>query len=148
MASAAVWLTFGFLSLHDAPGYNGLNYGLGVEYQLDRTAIVAGAYENSHNERSRYAGVNVTMAEVSGVRLGATLGAVDGYRERDSKFDLCAPDGAEQCRVMVEGKPEVSPLITPTASFDGESWGANVVLAPAMGDTGNAIALQLKKRIR
>jgi hypothetical protein len=46
------------------------------------------------------------------------------------------------------GKPEVSPLVTPTASFDGESWGANVVLAPAMGDTGNAIALQLKKRIR
>jgi hypothetical protein len=146
MASAAVWITFGFLSLHDAPGYNGLNYGLGVEYQLDRTAIVAGAYENSHNERSRYAGVNVTMAEVSGVRLGATLGAVDGYR--DSKFDLCTHGGAEKCRVMADRNPDVSPLVTPTASFDGDRFGANVVLAPAMGDTGNAIALQLKKRIR
>ena len=148
-ARADTWLTFGFLSLHDSPGYNGANYGLGVEHDLtDRIALVAGAYENSHHERSRYVGANIVAAKVRGVRLGATVGAVDGYRRRSAHYDLCAPDVAEQCLFRRVGKNEVRAMVMPTAGFERKRWGFNAVIAPALGDKGgNALAIQLKRRI-
>jgi hypothetical protein len=149
-ARADTWLTFGFLSLHDAPGYNGANYGLGIEHEIgERAALVAGAYENSHHERSRYVGANIVAAKVRGVRLGATVGAVDGYRHRWSRPVTCNPYTNNICgHEIVAGEQKVAPLLTATAAINGKRWGVNVALVPPGGSKEpTAIAIQLKRRI-
>lgn len=146
-ARADTWLTFGFLSLHDAPGYNGANYGLGVEHEIgERVALVAGAYENSRHERSRYVGANVVAAKVRGVRIGATFGAVDGYRDN---YDAAPPCPLKPYCDKVRGRDQsVRALFTPTAAVHWRRWGANVALVPAAGkDSSTAIAVQIKRRI-
>lgn len=145
------WVTFGFLSLHDEPGYNGANYGLGIEHRVgDRVALVAGAYENSHHERSRYVGANVVAASVRGVHLGLTVGAVDGYRDSyDKPPSLPCNQGVNRsCGDSSEHETGTRPLLSPTAAIHGKRWGANLALVPPVGKDGAAaIALQIKYRI-
>ncbi|OGZ05438.1 MAG: hypothetical protein A2845_03205 [Candidatus Lloydbacteria bacterium RIFCSPHIGHO2_01_FULL_49_22] len=70
---------FSYHMPHDSP-HNEVNLGLGVEYQLNsNTAISAGFYKNSFGLRSNYAFAHYHPWEIWGVRVGATMGYVDGY---------------------------------------------------------------------
>jgi hypothetical protein len=80
-----VWANLGGVSLHDAPGRNGFNPGLGLELRTSTTwAFGAGQYRNSERLTSHYAVATYTPWQpIQGLHVGALFGVVDGYPLRD-----------------------------------------------------------------
>ena len=69
------------VSVHDRPGYNGLNYGAGIEQTVTRDWTVAGGwYRNSERRGSSYAYGRYTLYKRDSWDIGVVAGAVTGYQ--------------------------------------------------------------------
>jgi hypothetical protein len=102
------------VSLHDRPGYNGFNYGAGVEHAvaLDWT-MAAGWYYNSERRDSGYAYGRYSVYRKHAWDIGIAVGAVTGY-SRAAVVPMAFP---EVCYGWVCG------LVAPRV----ERTGANVI---------------------
>jgi hypothetical protein len=101
-------------SVHDQPGYNGLNYGAGVEYTLTQNWNVAGGwYYNSERRGSTYVYGRYAVYKKNSWDIGIGVGAVTGY-QRAAVIPMAFPEVcyAWACAMFA---PQV------------ESTGANVV---------------------
>ena len=78
---AETYVQINGVSVHDRSGYNGLNYGAGVEHTLTRDWNVAGGwYYNSERRGSSYAYGRYSVYKQDSWDLGIGVGAVTGYR--------------------------------------------------------------------
>ena len=69
------------ISLHDRPGYNGLNYGAGVEHTVTQDWTVAGGwYYNSERRGSGYVYGRYSVYKQDSWDFGIGVGAVTGYQ--------------------------------------------------------------------
>lgn len=69
-------------AIHQAAGMHGYTPGAGVECQRGEIVAAAGGYRNSQGGRSAYAAAGVLPLQIGPVRIGAVVGAVNGYRYR------------------------------------------------------------------
>jgi len=111
---AETYVQINGVSVHDRSGYNGLNYGAGVEHTLTRDWTVAGGwYRNSERRGSSYAYGRYSFYKQHNWDLGIGVGAVTGYR-RAAVVPMAFP---EVCYAWVCG------LFAPQV----ENTGANVI---------------------
>ena len=69
------------VSVHDRPGYNGLNYGAGIEQTVTRDWTLAGGwYRNSERRGSGYAYGRYALYKRDSWNIGIAVGAVTGYQ--------------------------------------------------------------------
>ena len=69
------------VSAHDRPGYNGWNWGAGVEYTAARDLTVAGGwYRNSERRGSMYVYGRYSVYKKCNWDIGVAVGAVTGYQ--------------------------------------------------------------------
>jgi hypothetical protein len=67
-------------SLHDQPGFNGINYGAGLEHGItDRWTLAGGWYRNSDYRGSTYAYGRYAVYKQDRWDIGVAMGAVTGY---------------------------------------------------------------------
>ena len=126
-----LWLNPGFYSYHfqKNKGLNNRNIGLGAEYRYSTVnAITLGMLDNSNNQISHYAGWYWQPLELSRVRLGAVIGAIDGYpKMRDGGWFIVA---------------------IPTVSAEYKKIGANLMIIPGYKDRlHGSLSLQLKFKL-
>ena len=77
-----LWVNPGFYSYHFQrdKGFDDTNPGFGAEYRFSTVAsVTAGRFHNSDRQMSNYAGLYYQPWSVGPVRLGAVVGAIDGY---------------------------------------------------------------------
>jgi len=111
---AETYVQINGVSVHDRSGYNGLNYGAGVEHTLTRDWTVAGGwYRNSERRGSSYAYGRYSFYKKHDWDLGIGVGVVTGYR-RAAVVPMAFP---EVCYAWVCG------LFAPQV----ENTGANVI---------------------
>jgi hypothetical protein len=126
-----VWLNPGFISYHfqKEKGLNNNNFGLGGEYRFSTvSSVTLGLINNSDRQTSHYAGWYWQPLAAGPVRLGAVVGAMDGYPK------------------MLEGGWFLA--VIPTASFEYKNVGANLLFVPSYKDRlYGAISLQMKVKI-
>ena len=102
------------VSLHDRPGYNGFNWGAGVEQAVTKDWNVAGGwYYNSEYRGSTYAYGRYALYKQDRWDIGVAVGAVTGYN-RAAVVPMAFP---EVCYDWVCG------LFAPRV----ENTGANVI---------------------
>lgn len=130
--TSRLWVNAGFYSAHfdTQKGLRNANPGIGLEYRIDPTwSITAGRFRNSNNADSSYAGVYYQPWTFAGVKLGAVVGAFNGYPN--------AYNGGW------------FPALIPTATLESGHWGLNVALVPPLKDRlYGAVSFQLKYRFR
>ena len=81
---AETYVQINGVSVHDRPGYNGINYGAGVEQTLDKNWNIAGGwYRNSERRGSGYAYGRYSVYKNSDWDFGIGVGAITGYRRAD-----------------------------------------------------------------
>ena len=81
VTQAETYVQINGVSVHDRPGYNGINYGAGVEHTLDKNWNIAGGwYHNSERRGSGYAYGRYSVYKNHDWDLGIGVGAVTGYR--------------------------------------------------------------------
>ncbi|HZQ71405.1 MAG TPA: hypothetical protein VFB08_00705 [Burkholderiales bacterium] len=125
-----VWVNPGFVSYHfdRSKDYRDFNYGLGAEMLLaPNHALIAGIYENSESQTSKYAGYEWRPLhwQPAGLRVSGGLAAalMDGYPSMNNKgFFLAA---------------------FPTLAVEGRTFGVNFILVPNFAH-GAAVAAQFK----
>ncbi len=126
-----LWVNAGFYSVHfdQSAGLRDPNPGLGLEYSLSPNwSLTAGRYINSDNQYSSYLGAYYQPWRFARAKWGAAIGAFNGYPK--------AFDGGW------------FPAVVPTATWEGERWGLNVALVPALKDRlHGAVSFQLKYRV-
>lgn len=126
-----VWLNPGFYSYHFQKDIDldNNNYGIGVEYRYSTVnAITNGSFRNSNRDTSRYAGWYWQPIAIGPIRLGAVVGALDGYRK------------------MNDGGWFIAAI--PAASFEYKNIGANLIFTPTYQDKlHGALSLQLKVKV-
>lgn len=126
-----LWLNPGLYSYHfqREKGFNNDNFGLGVEYRYSTvSSVTLGLFYNSDRQTSHYAGWYWQPLGLGPVRLGAVLGAMDGYPK------------------MVNGGWFFAAI--PTASIEHKNFGANLMFVPSYKDRlYGAISLQLKLKV-
>ena len=107
------------VSVHDRPGYNGLNYGAGFEHSLDQNWSVAGGwYRNSERRGSTYVYGRYTFYKKLDWDVGIAAGAVTGY-----------------------SRATVVPMAFPEVCY---KWACTLIL-PRVDSTGaNAIGFRLR----
>ena len=80
-AQTETYIQINGVSVHDRPGYNGINYGAGVEHAVTRDWNVAGGwYHNSERRGSGYAYGRYSVYKKSDWDFGIGVGAITGYR--------------------------------------------------------------------
>jgi hypothetical protein len=80
------------VSLHDRPGYNGFNWGAGIEHTVAQDWTVAGGwYYNSERRGSTYAYGRYAVYKQDRWDIGVAVGAVTGYR-RAAVVPMAFPD--------------------------------------------------------
>ena len=80
-AQAQTYVQINGISLHDQSGYNGFNYGAGIEQTLNEKWNLAGGwYYNSEYRGSTYAYARYSIYRRDRWDLGLAVGAVTGYR--------------------------------------------------------------------
>lgn len=124
-----LWLTMAVKSYHmdRSAGYNEKNYGVGLEYQFNPDiSVVAGEYKNSFFNKSTYYGVLYTPFVAGPVKVGILAGEISGYILKDPRA--------------------YGPIAVPTIVWEGERFGANLVVVPPMGNGTGVFGLQLKVR--
>lgn len=107
-AQTQTYLQINGISVHDRSGYNGLNYGAGVEQAVSKDWSVAGGwYRNSEYRGSTYAYGRYAFYKQDGWDLGVAMGAVTGYR-RAAVVPMAFPEAcyAWACALFV---PRVEP---------------------------------------
>lgn len=111
------WVNPGFLTAHfdRDQGLNGENWGLGIEHRFSTVwSVTAGRFYNSDREYSNYAGVYYQPWRVGVVRLGAVVGAFDGYPNfREGGW---------------------FPALLPAASIEYKRVGLNIAFIPSYKD--------------
>lgn len=114
LTHAQTWVQINGVSLHDRSGYNGFNYGAGLEQGItDRISMAGGWYYNSEYRGSAYAYGRYAVYKQDSWDIGVALGAVTGY-QRAAVIPMAFP---EVCYAWVCG------LFAPRM----ESTGANVI---------------------
>ncbi len=69
------------VSAHDRSGYNGLNFGAGIEHAVARDWTVAGGwYHNSERRGSTYVYGRYAIYKQDSWDIGIAVGAVTGYQ--------------------------------------------------------------------
>lgn len=126
-----VWVNAGFYSYHfdRDKDLNDSNPGLGAEYRFSTVAsATAGRFYNSDRAYSNYIGVYYQPFKIGPVRLGAVVGAFNGYpKMRDGGW---------------------FPAAIPTASFEYKSVGVNLAFVPKYKDRlYGALSIQLKLKV-
>ena len=102
------------VSLHDRAGYNGWNWGAGVEHTVAKDwTVAAGWYYNSERRGSGYAYGRYALYKLDSWDIGVAVGTVTGY-QRATVIPMAFPEVcyAWACAMFA---PQV------------ESTGANVV---------------------
>lgn len=90
--SAQTYLQVNGASLHDQPGYNGFNPGLGIEQVVSKNWSVAGGwYYNSEYRNSLYAYGRYSIYRQGAWDAGLAVGAVSGY-QRASVVPMAFPE--------------------------------------------------------
>jgi hypothetical protein len=80
-ASAETYLQINGASLHDKPGYNQFNYGVGIEQTVSENwNVAAGWYRNSEYHGSAYAYGRYSFYRNGLWDLGVGVGVVTGYQ--------------------------------------------------------------------
>ncbi|HEU5435072.1 MAG TPA: hypothetical protein VFU95_01535 [Telluria sp.] len=126
-----LWIDSGFLTYHfnRDKDLNGSNTGLGVEYRFrGDLAATAGRFYNSDRAYSNYVGAIWQPYAIGPVRLGAVIGAFNGYpKTRDGGW---------------------FPALIPAATFDYQRVGVNVAIVPSYKDRlYGGISVQLKLKV-
>jgi hypothetical protein len=125
-----VWLNVGGFSRHFSRGngYNENNLGLGVEYRTSaEVSYMAGAYYNSVRKTTTYAALNWQPWTVGPIKLGATVGVMDGYPS------------------LAKGGTFFAAV--PMATWEGKRYGINVGVIPSIGKVDGAVIVQFKLRV-
>ncbi len=92
LTQAQTFVQVNGVSVHDQPGYNGLNYGAGLEQVIHGPWSVAGGwYRNSEYRGSAYAYGRSAAYKKGSWDLGIAVGAVTGY-ERASVLPMAFPE--------------------------------------------------------
>ena len=127
----AVWLNAGFYTSHfdHSQGLRNANPGLGIEWVLNDTyALTAGGFKNSDNQHSDYLGLYVMPWRLGSFKLGAVVGAFDGYARANQGGWF--------------------PALVPVVSFEGQRWGLNTAVIPTVKDKlYGGISFQLKYKL-
>jgi hypothetical protein len=80
LTQAQTYVQINGVSLHDQSGYNGLNYGAGLEQVVHGPWSIAGGwYRNSDYRGSTYAYGRYAFYQKDGWNLGLAMGVVTGY---------------------------------------------------------------------
>jgi len=126
-----VWINPGFYSMHFQKniGLNDSNAGLGIEYRYSPVnALTAGFFNNSDWQTSHYLGWYWQPMALGPIRVGAVLGALDGYPKMQNGGWF--------------------PAAIPTLSYEYRRVGANVLLIPGYKDRlYGSVSIQLKFRV-
>jgi hypothetical protein len=128
----SVWVNAGMLSYHfdRDRNFQGNNHGFGIEAGLaDGNAIFAGNFVNSVDQHSNYFGWAWRPWVLGPARVGAIVGAFDGYpRMRNGGW---------------------FPGVLPVASFEYRYVGVNLLLVPKISDkVYGAAVVQFKLRLK
>ncbi len=126
-----VWIDSGFVTYHfnRDKDLNGANSGLGMEYRFrGDLAATAGRFYNSDREYSNYFGAIWQPVAIGPVRLGAVIGAFNGYPHMRNGGWF--------------------PALIPAATFEYERLGVNVGFVPSYKDRlYGGISVQLKLKL-
>jgi hypothetical protein len=126
-----LWLNAGFYSYHFQKNIylDNNNFGLGFEYRYSSiSSVTAGRFHNSDKEMSNYAAWCWQPWALGPVRIGALLGAINGYPKA---FDRAW-----------------FPLALPLASVEYKNFGLNFTIVPTYKETlHGSITLQLKVKL-
>lgn len=81
LTQAQTYVQINSISLHDQSGYNGFNYGAGLEQAItDRITVAGGWYYNSEYRGSAYAYGRYAVYKQDRWDIGVAVGAVTGYQ--------------------------------------------------------------------
>lgn len=119
------WMVESGISYHfdRTKDLNEENWGLGLEWQKDRTwAVIAGVYRNSYYRDSVYVGAAYTPFQWKYAKAGVIAGLVSGY--------------------------EAGPfMLAPTLMVEVKGYGMNLLVIPPISkDVEGVVGLQLKSR--
>jgi hypothetical protein len=79
-ASAETYIQINGASVHDRPGFNGFNYGAGIEHVVtDRWSVAGGWYRNSEYRGSTYAYGRYAVYKEGSWDMGIAGGLATGY---------------------------------------------------------------------
>lgn len=125
------WINGGFYSYHfnRDKDLNGSNAGIGAEYRFSTvSAVTAGRFYNSDRAYSNYLGMYYQPIALGPFRLGAVIGAFDGYpKTRDGGW---------------------FPAVIPTISYEYKWVGLNLAIVPSYKDRlYGALSFQLKLKV-
>jgi hypothetical protein len=80
LVQAQTYVQVNGISLHDRSGFNGINYGAGLEQSItDRWTVAGGWYYNSDYRGSTYAYGRYAVYKKDSWDIGIAMGAVTGY---------------------------------------------------------------------
>jgi hypothetical protein len=92
LTQAQTFVQVNGVSVHDQPGYNGLNYGAGLEQVVHSSWSVAGGwYRNSEYRGSAYAYGRYAVYQQGSWNIGIAIGAVTGY-QRATVLPMAFPE--------------------------------------------------------
>lgn len=125
-----VWLNPGMITYHVSNNseLNGTNYGIGGEYRYSTvSSITLGVFNNSFRHTSHYVGWYWQPLELGSARIGAAVGAINGYpQHRDGSWFFS---------------------LIPTASIEYRNVGAALMYMPPHIKTSGAISFQLRFKV-
>jgi hypothetical protein len=79
-ALAETYIQINGVSIHDKPGFNGFNYGAGIEHAVaDRWTVAGGWFRNSEYRGSTYAYARYAVYKRGAWDIGVAGGLVTGY---------------------------------------------------------------------
>ena len=79
-AQAETYLQINGASIHNRPGFNGINYGAGIEQTItDNWTVSGGWYRNSEYRGSTYGYARYTVYQNGPWNIGVGAGLVTGY---------------------------------------------------------------------
>lgn len=127
-----LWVNPGFYSYHfdRDEGLDDTNPGIGAEYRFSTVAsATAGRFRNSDRAISNYAGIYYQPFSLGPFRLGAVVGAFDGYpKHRDGGW---------------------FPALIPVVSVEYQRVGLNFAIVPSYKDRlHGALTIQLKFKLK
>ena len=126
-----LWVNPGFYSYHfdRDEGLDNTNPGIGAEYRFSTVAsATVGRFHNSDRAISNYAGIYYQPFSLGPLRLGAVVGAFDGYpKQRDGGW---------------------FPALIPVVSVEYQRVGVNFASVPSYKDRlQGALTIQLKFKL-
>lgn len=126
-----LWVNPGFYSYHfeRGEGFDDTNPGLGAEYRFSTVAsATVGRFHNSDRAMSNYAGIYYQPFSLGPLRLGAVVGAFNGYpKHKDGGW---------------------FPALLPVVSVEYQRVGVNFAIVPKYKDRlHGALTIQLKFKL-